>query len=112
PGEAGALAGIVRDEAGREIRPELEAGLHGAEGTVVVANRLALLRREQSGGAETVKRFQRVSGAQIRTLPAEEQLQQLYRELDVADRAAAFLHVGGGFPGGGDSTLDRLLDLP
>ena len=84
---------------GQQVRLQVEHDLQPVldlpqEGVVLFEDR-PLQVRQAADPLQLRQRFQRVAGAQLGQVAAVEQLEELDDELDVADAAAAGLHVAG-----------------
>ena len=78
-----------------QIEHDLQPVLDLAQKAVVLLQDRPLLVGQAADLLQLGDGFQRVAGAELGQIAAVEQLQELDDELDVADAAAAGLHVAG-----------------
>ena len=78
-----------------QVEHDLQPVLDLPQERVVLFEDRPLLVRQAAGPIQLGQGFQRVAGSQLGQIAAVEQLQELDGELDVADAAAAGLHVAG-----------------
>jgi hypothetical protein len=112
PRQAVTFARISRQVTNRQVLDQLQAVLHGAEETVAARQRPRFFAIEDPASAQGGERPQRARLPQRGILGAEEQLEQLDRELNVADCSAPFLHVQRPQPGQGGALLHEQPDVP
>ena len=94
-GEPGELRFGGRQQVGLPVGEQLEPMFDGAQERVGAFEDLPLLVGEAASLREPADRLERAAGANPRRVAAVQELEELDRELDVTDAAAAMLDVGG-----------------
>ena len=94
PRQRGARVPVGREVVGLEVAHHLEPVLQAAQEPVGVGERLGVLVRDVALVGEHGERPEGVGLAEALVAAAVDDLEELDRELDVADAAAAALHLG------------------
>ncbi len=94
-GQPAELAGVGGNDVCLPVVKDLQPMLHGPQKGVCAFQDLAFLIGEAARLGEPADGLERGAGTDPRRVAAAEQLQELDRELHVADPAAAVFHVGG-----------------